>query len=55
MLGKQDVQTDFFDRYVEDRLLTDDHELLQINREVDFSFVEEEVADLYSLQNGRPS
>jgi transposase len=55
MLGKQDGQTDFFDRYVEERLLTDDHELLAINREVDFSFVEEEVGALYSAENGRPS
>jgi len=55
MLGKQDGQTDFFDRYVEERLLTDDHELLAINREVDFSFVEEEVSELYSTETGRPS
>lgn len=55
MLGKQDGQTDFFDRYVEEKLLTDDHELLAINREVDFSFVEEEVAELYSMETGRPS
>lgn len=55
MLGKQDGQTDFFDRYVEEKLLTEDHELLAINREVDFSFVEEEVAELYSSETGRPS
>jgi IS5 family transposase len=30
-----------------------DHELLEIDREVDFSFVREEVADLYSDETGR--
>jgi transposase len=55
MLGKQDGKRDFFDSYVEQRLLPKEHELLDINARVDFSFVEEEVADLYCAGTGRPS
>lgn len=38
MLGKQDGQKDFFDSYVEQRLLPKEHELLKIDEQVDFSF-----------------
>jgi IS5 family transposase len=55
MLGKQDGEKDFFDSYVEQRLLPKEHELLKIDEQVDFSFVEEEVEDLYCAGNGRPS
>jgi len=55
MLGKQDGKRDFFDSYVEQRLLPKEHELLDIDARVDFSFVEEEVADLYCAGTGRPS
>lgn len=55
MLGKQDVKKDFFDSYVEQQLLPKEHELLDIDAKVDFSFVEEEVADLYCSNTGRPS
>lgn len=55
MLGKPEQQRDFFDSYVYERLVPTDHILMQIKREVDFSFVKEEVADLYSPDLGRPS
>jgi len=55
MLGKQDGQNDFSNSYVEQRLLPKEHELLQIDAKIDFSFVEEEVEDLYCSDNGRPS
>jgi len=55
MLGKQDGASDFFDSYVEQRLLPKEHELLDIDAKIDFSFVEEEVEDLYCSDNGRPS
>ena len=55
MLGKQDGRRDFFDGYVEQRLLPKEHELLEIDERIDFSFVEEEVRDLYCASNGRPS
>lgn len=54
MLGKQDGRKDFFDGYVEQRLLPKEHELLDIDKQIDFSFVEEEVKDLYCADNGRP-
>ena len=55
MLGKQDGRRDFFDGYVEQWLLPKEHELLEIDEQIDFSFVEEEVRDLYCASNGRPS
>ena len=55
VLGKQDGQRDFFDDYVEQRLLPKEHELLEVDERIDFSFVEEEVRDLYCASNGRPS
>jgi transposase len=55
MLGKKDSQGKFFDHYVYGRHLPSDHELVRIDREVDFSFVEEEARDLYEEVMGRPS
>lgn len=55
MLGKPNKQKDFFDSYVYENLLPAEHILLDIKREIDFSFVEEETKDLYSSQYGRPS
>jgi IS5 family transposase len=55
MLGKKDPQGRFFDHYVYERHLPSDHELVRINHEVDFSFVEEETRDLYEEAMGRPS
>jgi len=55
MLGKQDGRKDFFDGYVEQRLPPKEHELLGIDKQIDFSFMEEEVSDLYCANTGRPS
>lgn len=55
MLGKKDPQGRFLDHYVYERHLPSDHELVRIQREVDFSFVEEETRDLYEEMMGRPS
>ena len=55
MLGKKDPQGRFFDRYVYENHVPRDHELVRIDREVDFSFVEEETRDLYREAFGRPS
>jgi transposase len=55
MLGRKDPQGRFFDRYVYEHHVPRDHELVRIDREVDFSFVEEETRDLYEEGFGRPS
>lgn len=55
MLGRKDPQGRFFDHYVYDHHLPQDHELVRIHQEVDFSFVEEETRDLYEEGRGRPS
>ena len=49
----QPEQASIYDDYFVRQLVPDDHELLEIDREVDFSFVRDEVADLYSDQTGR--
>ena len=55
MLGRKDPQGRFFDRYVYEHHVPRDHELVRVDREVDFSFVEEETRDLYEEGFGRPS
>jgi len=55
MLGKSDPQTDFFDSYIEQYCLPQEHELLKIKERVNFSFIEEETNDLYAEASGRPS
>ena len=55
MIGKQNKNANFFDSYVFDNLLPEKHMLLDIKKEVDFSFVEKEVRDLYDTRNGRPA
>lgn len=55
MLGKKNMQKDFFDSYVYENLLPSEHILLDIKEQIDFSFVEEELKDLYDFDNGRPS
>ncbi len=55
MLGRRDPQGRFFDRYIYEHHVPRDHELVRIDREVDFSFVEEETRDLYEEGFGRPS
>ena len=49
----QPEQASIYDDYFVRQVVPEDHELLQIDREVDFSFVREEVADLYSDETGR--
>lgn len=49
------MQKDFFDSYVYENLLPAEHILLDIKEQIDFSFVEKELKDLYDLDNGRPS
>jgi IS5 family transposase len=55
MLAPKDLQKDFFDDYVYGKLIPQGHEIQAIALGVDFSFVEEEVADLYSEDTGRPA
>lgn len=55
MLGRLDRQKDFFDSYVYKNLLPEGHILLDIKKRIDFSFVEEELKDLYNSTQGRPS
>lgn len=55
MLGRKDPQGRFFDHYVYEHHLPRDHELVRIDQEVDFSFVEAEARDLYEEDFGRPS
>jgi len=55
MVGKTDPQGSFFDSYVEEHFLPQEHELLKIKEKVDFSFIEEETKDLYAKVAGRPS
>jgi len=55
MLGRLDRQRNFFDELLFDHMLPAEHPLLDIDRAVDFSFVEEETADRYSADQGRPS
>ena len=54
MLKKEDKQINFFDEYVYGYLIPLDHILVKIGRYVDF-FVEAEMKDLYSLDQGRPA
>ena len=49
----QPEQASIYDDYFVRRLVPADHELLEIDREVDFSFVREEVVDCYCNENGR--
>ena len=46
-------QASIYDDYFVRQLVPEDHELLLIDREVDFSFVRDEVSDLYSEETGR--
>ncbi|MEA3401576.1 MAG: IS5/IS1182 family transposase, partial [Armatimonadota bacterium] len=49
----QPEQNSIYDDYFVRQIVPQDHELLEIDREVDFSFVREEVADCYSHDTGR--
>ncbi len=55
MLGKTDPPGNFFDSYIEENFLPKEHELLEIKENVDFSFIEKKVKNLYSKEMGRPS
>jgi len=55
MIGKQNENVNFFDSYIFDNLLPEKHILLDIKKEINFSFVEEELKDLYDTKNGRPA
>ncbi len=55
MLGRQDRQVNFFDSEIFSRMIPEDHPLVLIRRNVDFSFVEEETRELYHPDTGRPS
>ena len=55
MKNNENSQEDFFDLWVYRSRLPKDHPLLQIKRNVDFSFVDEETKDLYSDHMGRPA
>jgi IS5 family transposase len=55
VLGRQDRQANFFDSEIFSRMIPEDHPLVLIRRNVDFSFVEEEVSGHYHPEIGRPS
>lgn len=46
MLGRSDPQQTFWDATLYARLVPQDHRLLEIDRVVDFGFVEQQTADL---------
>ena len=41
MWGKRDLQDNFFDSYIQEYFLPQEHELLQIKEKVDFSFIQD--------------
>lgn len=55
MLGKTDPQANFFDSYIEEYFLPQEHEFLKIKEKVDFSFIEKQTRSLYARVAGRPS
>lgn len=55
MLGKPNMQNDFFNSFVYGHLLPKEHLLLDIKQNLDFSFVDSEAGDLYSDTRGRRS
>lgn len=54
MYSQKDNQGNFFDEYVRP-LVPQDHILLKISNQIDFSFIDEETKDLYSQDFGRPA
>lgn len=55
MFIREDKQRNFFDDYIYNNLIPEDHILVKIKEGIDFSFVEEETKDLYSPDFGRPA
>ena len=51
---KKEIQSEMIMMTLED-IVPDNHLLRKIDKYIDFTFIEEEVKDLYSLDNGRPS
>ena len=54
-LRRRGGQASFFDQEIFARMIPEDHPLVAIDRAVDFSFIDEEVKDLYHPDQGRPS
>ncbi|MGB4337954.1 MAG: transposase, partial [Bacillota bacterium] len=55
MLNRGNPQQSFVDLEILSRMIPSDHPLVAIHESVDFSFVTNAVADLYSATEGRPS
>jgi transposase len=55
MFVREDKQRNFFDDYIYNSLIPEEHILVKIKEGIDFSFVEEETKDLYSPDFGRPA
>lgn len=55
MIGRKDPQPNFFDAEIFSRMIPQDHPLMLIAKNVDFSFVTEEVSRHYHPEIGRPS
>ncbi len=54
MFTPENQQKDFFDTYVYDRRVKENHELIHIKQAIDWQFVEEKTRTFYSMNNGRP-
>ncbi|AEJ43105.1 hypothetical protein TC41_1160 [Alicyclobacillus acidocaldarius subsp. acidocaldarius Tc-4-1] len=55
MLTRFPDSRSLWDDWLIRKLLPENHILLAIDQHIDFSFVEEETRDLYSLHHGRPA
>lgn len=55
MLGRPNMQKNFFNNFLYEHLLLQKHLLLDIKEKIDFSFVDSEVEALYSEALGRTS
>jgi len=55
MVRKKDNQGNFFDDFVYRKMIPQEHILVKIKENIDFSFIEEETKDLYSPDFGRPA
>lgn len=55
MIGRKDPQPNFFDSEIFSHMIPQDHPLMLIAKNVDFSFVTEEVSRHYHPEIGRPS
>jgi len=55
MLRPESVQTSFYGNHIYDRVIPEHHFLKQLNKAVDFSFVNELCRDAYTSDLGRPA